>query len=277
MEHHTRFRAMNTDVDVIIEADGPLPPLDAFVEARVLFEQQEARFSRFRTGSLVVRLNAGETVADRWLATACRLALEAWGFTGGLFNPLVLGALEEAGYDRSFEAVRGGAPRRQDVPTPADCLAIEGDRVWLRGGARLDLGGIVKGWTVDLAVERLRERYSALLVNAGGDMRCAGAEPGWDGWEAAVAGPDGADAWEGVLRGAMATSSTLERRWRAGEGRAHHLIDPRTGLPSASPFVQATVWADECRVAECWAKAIVIGGPEALAACDAAGWRALAM
>ena len=45
MQFTESFRAMNTDVDAIIEA--PSRPLDAFLTLRLLFEQQEERFSRF--------------------------------------------------------------------------------------------------------------------------------------------------------------------------------------------------------------------------------------
>ena len=38
----------------------------------------------------------------------------------------------------------------------------------------------------------------------------------------------------GIRRGAVATSTTLRRRWRSGDELRHHLIDPTTGLPSWS-------------------------------------------
>jgi thiamine biosynthesis lipoprotein len=269
---------MNTDVDIVAEANGALPPVEVFAGARLLFEEQEQRFSRFRDTSLVSELNRGHEVADGWLAAACRLALEAYEFTGGLFNPMVLEALRQAGYDRTFEEVAGGHPRMQAVPDPRACLSLDGDRVRLRTG-RIDFGGIVKGWTADLVGRHFGAGFEGLLVNAGGDVRAMGAESGHDGWAMTVAAPGGGPAaWSGDLRGAMATSSALRRRWLAAGGEsAHHLIDPRTGLPSAAEYAQATVWAPECWVAECWAKAVAIGGSEARADCEAAGLRVLAI
>jgi FAD:protein FMN transferase len=269
-EHFDSFRAMNTDVDVIVYHD--LSPSDAFLNIRMLFERQEARFSRFRPDSLLSRLNAGETVSDELLARVCRHALQAFEFTGGLFNPMVLPALRAAGYDRTFEDVSGGNPQAQPVPDPREALVLEGDSVSLRHG-QLDLGGIVKGWTVDLAVEAIVASYPNLFVNAGGDLRCEGSEPGVDGWSVAVAGlPGQAAPWEGAMTGAVATSTTRKRRWTpASGGVAHHLIDPRTGLPSASPFAQVSAWADDTRTAECWAKAVVVGGESAAKRAMAAG------
>jgi thiamine biosynthesis lipoprotein len=274
MQFTESFRAMNTDVDAIIEAGSR--PLDAFLTLRLLFEQQEERFSRFRPSSLLSRLNAGEVIEDALFAAGCEMALEAFAFTGGLFNPMVLNALAEAGYGTSFETVHGGEPRQQEIPDPRQALCIDGGRVRLTEGA-LDLGGIVKGWTVDLGIAALRARYPDICINAGGDLRCEGAEEGADGWQMAIAGTDGDSVvWEGPMRGALATSTTRRRRWATNSGgEAHHLIDPRTGLPAVSPFVQVSAWAKETWRAECWAKAVLIGGDEAVRAAEREGVRVL--
>ena len=88
-----------------------------------------------------------------------------------------------------------------------------------------------------------------------------GAEAGREGWGVAVAGANDALVWEGDVRGGLATSTMLRRRWRTDHGStAHHLIDPRSGLPARSGIVQASVWAPFCWLAEVWAKAIVIDG-----------------
>jgi len=261
-EHRDNFRAMDTDIDVSIYA--AVRPLAAFASVRILFEQQEARFSRFRPSSLLSSLNRGAVVDDALFAEVCRLALEASALTGGLFNPMVLPALEAAGYDRTFRDVQGGEPSAQLVPRLDECVHVEGNTVQLLAG-KLDLGGIVKGWTVDKAAELLLAECDAVLINAGGDMRTTGHEPGVDGWHTGVAGPAGGLVWQGLLDGALATSTVLRRRWATRSGAAaHHLIDPRTALPAQSSFVQVSAWATETWLAECWAKAVLIGGPAAM-------------
>jgi thiamine biosynthesis lipoprotein len=267
MQYTDSFRAMNTDIDVIVDAGAS--PLDTFASVRVLFAQQEERFSRFRPNSLLSRLNRGEAVDDPLFVRACQLALDAYEFTSGLFNPMVLPALQDAGYTDSFEHITGGAPQSQHVPDPRSCISIKGNVARLSAGS-VDLGGIVKGWTVDLAFDLLEDRYSSMLVNAGGDLRCSGAEDGRDGWLVAIEGlAENTVAWQGTLRGALATSTTRKRRWKIDSAaEAHHIIDPRTGLPAATPLSQVSVWAPETWRAECWAKAVVTGGERtALRAC----------
>lgn len=277
MEHRETFRAMDTAIDfVVISEERPVLP---FLEARLLFGQLEERFSRFRPSSLVSRLNRGETVADPWLDAILPLAVAAWEATDGLFNPLVLPALAAAGYDRTFSALAGGAPVPLPAPDPPAAIERTASGWRLREG-QLDLGGIVKGWTADLAAEHLAAAAAApAMVNAGGDIRCIGEDaPGRGGWELAVEGPSGETAWSGIVAGALATSTTLRRRWTTADGRtAHHLIDPRTGLPAASPFVQVSVIALTCREAETWAKAVLIGGHEGLDLAASRGIAALAL
>lgn len=258
---------MDTDVDVEVECSAR--PL-ALRTIRDLFEEQEQRFSRFRPTSVLSGLNRGEPVVDATFSEVCRLALECWRTTGGLFNPLILGALEAAGYDRTFGSLTGGEPRHTLVPTPDEALVITGDTVRLAAG-KLDLGGIVKGWTVGRAVALLATECDAVLVNGGGDISCTGTPDG-EGWELAIASPKGATLWSGEITGALATSTTMKRRWRTdGGAEAHHLIDPRTGLPSESEFVQVSARAAHTWEAEVWAKAALIGGRTTIANAGAHG------
>jgi thiamine biosynthesis lipoprotein len=267
---------MNTEIDIIVDFDG-MAPVDVFLSVELLFQAQERRFSRFLPESQLSALNRGEEVDDRQFASGIGLALEAFTFTGGLFNPMVLPSLRDAGYAGSFETVSGGAPRAQPVPNPRECLVHRGDRVSLREG-QVDLGGIVKGWTVDLAIGSFGARAPDLYINAGGDVRCCGRENGRQGWDCAVAGLAGADAWAGRLDGALATSTSRKRSWLTADGEtAHHLIDPRTGLPAQSPVAQASAWAPETWRAECWAKVVLIGGEAGARAAHGAGIRTLAL
>lgn len=260
-EHHHSFRAMNTDVDVFVMAKRR--PSEAFLSVELLFEQQEQRFSRFRESSLLSRFNRGEPIEDGWFAAASRLALDMYGETGGIFNPAVLPSLLAAGYDRTFEQIAGGNPLSGRTAPFPEAVRISGDRCEVVSGA-IDLGGIVKGWTADLAVELLTRDYPDVLVNAGGDMRAAGSDGAGAGWLVEIDGIAGGSGWSGRITGALATSTTGKRRWKTADGSAaHHLIDPATGLPAMVAYVQASVLATTCVRAECWAKAVVIGGDAA--------------
>lgn len=280
MQFSDSFRAMNTDIDVAVEAAAR--PVAAFLGLRLLFEQQEERFSRFRPSSLLSAFNNGANVDDPFFIEACRMAAEAHAFTGGLFNPMVLPALSRAGYATTFdELVDGtGEPQPADVPGPGEALVFESGRVHLAAG-QMDLGGIVKGWTVDLGLALLSRDCPDAFINAGGDLCCCGSEEAGDGtgWLVAIdPRPGQPPPWEGTITGALATSTTRKRHWRtASNEQAHHLIDPRTGMPATSPFDQVSCWAPETWRAEVWAKAVLIGGEPAGREAAAAGVRVLAI
>jgi len=156
------FRSMGCDV---LLPDGA-PRNDV----RALFDARERRFSRFHDSSELNRVNAsprGLALVSEEFASMLCLALDAARATGGLVTPAAGGALIAAGYNRDF-------PR-----LPLDGVAVEPVRVpsfqsvTLRGVALLrtepvilDLNGVVKGQTVDDALELLGNGW----VSAGGDI-----------------------------------------------------------------------------------------------------------
>jgi thiamine biosynthesis lipoprotein len=128
----------------------------------------------------------------------------------------------------------------------------------------VDPGGIGKGLAADLvAVELLDAGAAGCLVNVGGDLRALGRSPTDAGWVVTVPDPyrPGAELLRAALpEGGVATSSRLERRWRAGGIEVHHLIDPSTGAPANGDIVAATVVAAQAWEAEVLVKAITVGG-----------------
>jgi thiamine biosynthesis lipoprotein len=263
MATELRFRAMGSDAHVII-VDGPEGLTD---DARRRIAELEASWSRFLDSSEVTELTrrAGEAVAvseDTMLLV--RRSIEAWWLTGGAFDPTVLGDVLRAGYDRSFDELQpDAAVGRSPLRAGCDGIEVGSGTVRLAAGTGFDPGGIGKGLAADLLVAELLERGAGgACVNLGGDVRVAGRSPSGDGWTVGVAHPwDGEDlARLGLAEGAVATSSVLRRRWRSGGEECHHLIDPRTGVPSATPLAQATVVAGTGWEAEVFAKAVLLNG-----------------
>jgi thiamine biosynthesis lipoprotein len=272
------FPSMGTTVRLVAPAEGDPRAVDRATRlVRRVFEREEERFSRFRTQSELSRVNGA---AGRWtrvskpFSALVGRALRAARETGGLFDPTVLPALRAAGYDRDYADVRRVDTdeelqeiRREIrallIKDAAACGAwrdveLDGDLLRLPEGCELDFGGIAKGWTVDAAMHVLADLRWA-IVDAGGDLRIAGHPPA-DGLEIAVEDPEAPGAEMLRLRldgGALATTSVRVRSWGPG---LHHVIDPRTALPSLTPVVQATVWSPTCTDAEVWSKAAVLGG-----------------
>lgn len=290
VELRASLRAMGSTISLAVR----VPRSDAEAARQVLaaeaawFQEVERRLTRFDPESELSRLNrlAGQwCVVSPLLYAALSAAARAHRLTGGLFDPSILPALERWGYDRDFREmpgrIRPGDPAFQaPVPeSPSPRLVAPGGSgfapralpltldpvaraVRLEQGARLDLGGIVKGLAADSSLRRLASRFPAALVDAGGDI--AGlAKDGMPPWRIALPmrGPGLPHALR-VRRGGVATSATA-RRWVGPPGRAHHLIDPRTQAPADSGLEMVTVVARWAATAEVLAKALLIGGPDA--------------
>ena len=239
------FRAMGTDVELLLDSRRGQAELRA---AEAEFHRLEALLSRFRADSELSRLNAeGSIEAGADLVRVLRLALDARDATNGRFDPTVHDALVAAGYDRTFSEITeaGDEPR----PRPGGGrVAIDGDRIELEPGVRIDLGGIAKGDAVDRAADLLAPA-GPCLVNAGGDLAVRGGS-----WPVAVE-----HLTLQLDRGAIATSGRDRRRWTRNGREQHHLIDPRTGAPARSSFLRVSVVGATAVEAEVLAKSVFLG------------------
>lgn len=260
------FHAMGTEVTV----GAPELSLteEAVLAERVaaLFEEREQCFSRFRTDSELSSLLAsdGPTVVSPELFDALWSAQRHHANTGGLFEPAVGAMLVALGYDRSFDqgrpdrAVAGPVPPRASV---RELVLEPRSRTVVRPAhLRIDLGGLVKGRTVDEAVQLLP---SIGVVEAGGDAFLRGAGPEGRGWCVEVEDPRDPTRVLATLRvtdRAVATSAANRRRWSVGGAIVHHLVDPRTGAPSRSDLAQVTVVAASAELADVLAKTFFLLG-----------------
>jgi thiamine biosynthesis lipoprotein len=137
-----------------------------------------------------------------------------------------------------------------------------------RGDLRVDLSAIAKGYGVDRISEALAELgYPRHLVEVGGELRAG--EPKADGtpWRIAVETPDARTrAIYGVLElsgEGVATSGDYRNYYEVEGVRFAHLIDPRTGRPVRHAGASVTVVHPRTAVADAWATALSVLGPEA--------------
>jgi thiamine biosynthesis lipoprotein len=232
--------------------------------------------SRFRPDSELARANArsGHTVEiGAVLARSVEAAIDAAETTGGLVTPTLGSALAGAGYDRTFELVRtrGAWTVRERAPR-ADAwrdiqLDVSRGTLCVPRGVELDLGATAKSLAADRAAAlAARAACCGVLVSLGGDIAVAGDAPA-TGWVVGISDDHEASAGGGpavaVTTGGLATSSTVVRRWSTDRGPAHHVIDPRTGLPSATSWRTVSVCAASCVQANVAALGALLLGSDA--------------
>ena len=254
------------------------PPVGVAHGVQVAFDRVVAQMSQWEAGSALSRINRDppglwhEVAAE--FAHVVEAALDIARASHGAFDP-GLGKLTEAwgfGATGSVEHVPG------DTGFAAQAIAFDTARRRIRrsDGAALDLSGIAKGYGVDLAAEWLLDRdVRHFLLEVGGELRGEGIRPDGQPWWVDVEMPPTCSAapWRIALHDqSVATSGNYRRSLVAGDRHYSHSFDPRTGRPIVNGVSSVTVLHRSCMMADGWATALAVPGPEAaIALADAEG------
>ena len=271
MLYQYEFQAMGSKVVAMMDCS----PKSAhhLRDIEPLFEQWEQIFSRFRANSELNKVNRADGIPVRVspeFIEVVKAAQSAELASGGIVNATMLGQILQAGYAESIEMIRNkdlrisGSPNTSVRTTFEIAIDEDNSQVTLPYGLHLDLGGIVKGWAAHKAAIYLGQ-FAPALVSAGGDMYVTGNQQDGSPWSITIDRPffDGETiATIAVSQGAIATSGSYRRRWRRNGLDQHHLIDPRTGIPSQSDLVSATIVSDDPIEAEYGAKTTLILGSQ---------------
>lgn len=275
------FSAMAGPCEVLLDLDDGLLAHRLVALAAAEARRIEAKFSRYRDGSAVQRLNAShgapvrvddETAGLLDLAAACHAASggrfdvtsgvlrRAWTFDGGTRVPAdaeIAALLPRVGWEKVTW-------RRPELTLPA--------------GMEIDLGGLGKEYAVDRAMALLRAEADApVLVNFGGDLHASGPRRDGAPWRVGVEDPgreDRAARLIDLAGGALATSGDARRFVLHRGERLGHILDPRRGRPVRDAPRSVTVAADSCVEAGVLATTAMLHGPDAesFLAAEAARW-----
>ena len=156
-------------------------------------------------------------------------------------------------------AERGSPDLRAVLDACADLWRATDGHFDAYATGRLDPSGYVKGWSVQVASDRLMAAGAVNhWINAGGDVRLRGGPSPGQGWRIGIAHPWEKDKVAWVLTGvdlAVATSGTYER--------GYHVVDPHTGEP-AKTLCSVTVVGPDLGTADAYATAAVAMGTPGL-------------
>lgn len=239
-------------------------------ESFALCDKYERELSRTVPGNPVNRLNNGETVA----VSAETLALLEKGveysrLSGGAFDitimPLV--ALWDVRITQTQAPPEAEIRRAREMVCYGN-IVMDGGEVSLRGGAKIDLGGIAKGYIGDRMKEYLiSQGCESAIINLGGNVVTIGARDDGKPWAIGVQKPfanQGETA--AILRvkdKSVVTSGRYERYFMTGGTVYHHILDPKTGRPAENELDSVTIVHDLSADADALSTACFVLGPEA--------------
>ncbi|HEX6355858.1 FAD:protein FMN transferase [Actinophytocola sp.] len=264
-----RWRVWSTSASVVVTEPDLLAPARELVEAELA--AVEVACSRFRRDSELARaerLGRPVTVSPL-LAELVGAALASAEISDGDVDPTLGADLARLGYDRDIAEIEPDGP---PVPVPIRRavswrdVSLAGRTLTVPPGVRLDLGATAKALTADRCARLVTERLgTGVLVELGGDIATAGDGPA-GGWTIHVQDrPIDPPVTVRVTAGtAIATSSTVSRTWHRGGRLLHHVLDPRTGMPSSRVWRSVTVAADRCVIANTHSTAALVRGTQAM-------------
>jgi FAD:protein FMN transferase len=193
-----------------------------------------------------------------------------------------MSAKSQGGFDATVgPLVRlwGFHDKKPHVPTTAELAAVRPlvdyhnllvDRHahsvrFARPGVEIDLGGIAKGFAVEVAANVLRGRALGGFIDAGGNQYLVGHPPGKRMWTAGIKDPDRPDRLLGVVDcsdTSVSTSADYSTFVEIKGRKFGHILDPHTLHPSDAAL-SVTVLSRDGTMADAMSKAAFILGPSA--------------
>ena len=219
----------------------------------------ESKISRTREDSDISRINnaGGDWVeVSEEVRELIQKGIDYSELSGGAFDITVGGLTEQ--WDFHAEEGEAKLPDEEALAEAAKhvgykSIEIDGSKVRLTDpAAKLDLGGIAKGYIGDRMTEALESRgVVSAVINLGGNVICVGGKTDTDDFVIGVETPF-SDRTEiiGKINArdkTLVTSGVYERRIEVDGKTYHHILDTKTGWPVQTDLDAVTLTADKGR------------------------------
>lgn len=235
-------------------------------------------YNKWNPQSEISRINALPAQTPHILSPSLARFLEKTDvlvkLSGGRFDPTVE-PLQQLWKDKLMQ---GKIPSIAEVEGLRPCIGwhtlhlSNGILIKKEGATKLDLGGIAKGYCVDLLIERLHQLgLDHLYVEWGGEIRTLGRHPSGRPWRVFITrlgNPDPAHALATIelVDSALATSGDYFQNWtittREGAERSYcHVFNPHTLSPlevKPGSIASASLLAPDCMTADALAKVLML-------------------
>ena len=274
--HRLEGGTMGTTWHVTYTADVQPESVTEYVEHEL--KTVNDSMSTYRAGSEINRVNAADTGAPIAVsppfADVLEAALAVGAQTAGAYDVTVGPLVDLWGFGAGSDA-QWQVPSAEQV---SDALSRVGQAALLWDAetasltrtlpVSLDFSSLAKGYAVDRVAAALEAAgIMDYMVEIGGEIRVAGVSPRGDAWRIAVERPVAGS--RGVAKAldltdiALATSGDYRNFVELDGERYSHTIDPRSGYPVAHDMVSVTVLHERCMMADAWATALGVVGPDA--------------
>ena len=253
------FQAMASPCEIVLAKDPQVDLEGAARQAIAEVQRIETTYSRYRSDSIVTRINAAAGGAavdcddETW--SLLEFAQSLYQSSGGLFD-ISSGVLRTV-WDFKAAQVPSAAALEAVRPLVAWPLVERRNKTVRlpKAGMQIDFGGFGKEYAADRAGAVLEEnglRHG--YINLGGDIRVIGPRPDGRPWTFGIQDPRDSGklvASIPLTSGGLATSGDYVRYFEADGKRYCHVLHPRTAVPvtywrSVSVMAPFAVVAGNC-------------------------------
>ena len=177
--------------------------------------------------------------------------VNAWGFGPQKVNKPDTAEVEKVKAFVGFDKIK----------ITSDSLTKTDERV------QLDFSAIGQGYGADIITIFLKEKgITNMLVEVGGEGMAVGINPSsGKSWRLGLVNPMKPESFIGYLNlenKSFSTSGNYFNYREVNGVRYAHTIDPRSGYPAEHQIMSASVFAENCTVADAWATAFMSMGHE---------------
>ncbi len=196
----------------------------------------------------LLNLKKSMKVEDHDVLDLIASALYCSRITNGAFDPALFNITSLWGFDTDNPRL----PGKNEIDSALNKtgyknITMDNDRITLKNGVSLDLGGIGKGKLVGLLSGYLLENgiMDFIVNSAGSSLSINGLYGNKRLWKIAIVNPFEPSKIIGFINlstCSISTSGDYERRFTGNDGKIyHHILDPKTGYPANNGIHSVTI------------------------------------
>ncbi|QAA30927.1 FAD:protein FMN transferase [Clostridium manihotivorum] len=230
----------------------------AIDEAIKLINEIDNKMSAFKESSDICRINfkAGleAEIVSKETFYVLEKAKEYSKLTEGTFDPTIRPLVELW----NLGGKQGHIPSKEDIEEKLKLInykdiILDKEKLSVKlknNNQKLDLGGIAKGYAADRVRDVLKKyKVKSALIDLGGNIYVLGNKESGEKWNIGIQNPfKERGQYVGVLslsNKSIVTSGNYEKYFISEGKRYHHILDAKTGFPSESEIVSATIISDD--------------------------------
>jgi thiamine biosynthesis lipoprotein ApbE len=276
--------SMGTVFEVTIYTADKYIAEKAFNDVSQEINRLDYLMSNYKKESVLSELNknaaAGPTDCNNELANVIEQSLQYSEITDGAFDITIGPLMKKWGFFKK----QGRIPGKEELAATLESVSYKNiiieekvkkslsknpitiKTVFFKNtGTQIDLGGIGKGYAVDMATRVLKQNgINSALINFAGNIYTFGTPPGKDSWVIGLQHPRKSEGLLGsfeIKDKAVSTSGDYEKFFTINGKRYSHIIDPRTGNP-VKGIVSVTIVADNATRADALSTGVFVLGLE---------------